>query len=104
MTLNSSTYGLGRARGRLHLFKGGPGVHTVKNDRPRNYPFDAGLGNVRNVFQGHTAIDFGVYGAPETFLIDGKGVIRYKRIGPLTPDVITQQLKPAIDALQKEAP
>ncbi len=53
---------------------------------------------------GHTAIDFGVYGAPETFLIDGKGVIRYKRIGPLTPDVIAQQLMPAIAALQKEAP
>jgi cytochrome c biogenesis protein CcmG, thiol:disulfide interchange protein DsbE len=53
---------------------------------------------------GHTAIDFGVYGAPETFLIDAKGVIRYKRIGPLTPDVIAQQLKPAIAALQKEAP
>ena len=53
---------------------------------------------------GHTAIDFGVYGAPETFLIDGKGVIRYKCIGPLTPEVITQQLKPAIAALQKEAP
>jgi cytochrome c biogenesis protein CcmG, thiol:disulfide interchange protein DsbE len=53
---------------------------------------------------GHTAIDFGVYGAPETFLIDGKGVIRYKHIGALTPEVISQQLKPAIAALQKEAP
>ena len=53
---------------------------------------------------GHTAIDFGVYGAPETFLIDSKGVIRYKRIGPLTPEVIAQQLKPVIEALQKEAP
>ncbi|GAB2570200.1 DsbE family thiol:disulfide interchange protein [Dyella jejuensis] len=49
---------------------------------------------------GHTAIDFGVYGAPESFLIDGNGVIRYKRIGPLTPEVIAQQLKPAIAALQ----
>jgi len=53
---------------------------------------------------GTTAIDFGVYGAPETFLIDGNGVIRYKRIGPLTPEVIQQQLKPAIAALQKDAP
>ena len=53
---------------------------------------------------GHTAIDFGVYGAPETFLIDGKGVIRYKRIGPLTPQVINEQLKPAIESLRKEAP
>ena len=53
---------------------------------------------------GHTAIDFGVYGAPESFLIDAHGVIRYKRIGPLTPEVIEQQLKPAIAALEKEAP
>ena len=53
---------------------------------------------------GHTAIDFGVYGAPETFLIDAQGVIRYKHIGPLTPEVIAQQVKPAIGALQKGAP
>lgn len=53
---------------------------------------------------GHTAIDFGVYGAPETFLIDATGVIRYKRIGPLTPEVIAHELKPAIAALQKAAP
>lgn len=48
---------------------------------------------------GVTAIDFGVYGAPETFLIDAKGVIRYKHIGPLTPDVIAQELQPAIAGL-----
>jgi len=54
--------------------------------------------------EGRTAIDFGVYGAPESFLVDGKGVIRYKRIGPLTPEVIEKELKPAIAALSKEAP
>ena len=48
---------------------------------------------------GATAIDFGVYGAPETFLVDGQGVIRYKHIGPLTPEVIAQELDPAIKAL-----
>ncbi|HEY0197992.1 MAG TPA: DsbE family thiol:disulfide interchange protein [Rhodanobacter sp.] len=53
---------------------------------------------------GKTAIDFGVYGAPESFLIDAKGVIRYKHIGPLTSDVVANELKPAIAALQKEAP
>jgi cytochrome c biogenesis protein CcmG/thiol:disulfide interchange protein DsbE len=63
-------------------------------------PYTAVMADVN----GHTAIDFGVYGAPETFLIDGKGVIRYKRIGPLTPQVINEQLKPAIAALRKEAP
>lgn len=49
---------------------------------------------------GATAIDFGVYGAPETFLVDGRGVIRYKHIGPLTPEVIAQELDPAIRSAQ----
>lgn len=53
---------------------------------------------------GRTAIDFGVYGAPESFLIDARGVIRYKHIGPFTPEVIARELKPAIAALQQEAP
>ena len=49
---------------------------------------------------GATAIDFGVYGAPETFLVDAQGVIRYKHIGPLTADVIARELEPAIKAAQ----
>lgn len=49
---------------------------------------------------GTAAIDFGVYGAPETFLIDASGVIRYKRIGPLTPDVIERELEPELAALR----
>ncbi|MEO8809945.1 MAG: DsbE family thiol:disulfide interchange protein [Rhodanobacter sp.] len=53
---------------------------------------------------GQTAIDFGVYGAPESFLIDAKGVIRYKHIGPVTPEVLETKLKPAIAAMLKEAP
>ena len=53
---------------------------------------------------GRTAIDFGVYGAPESFLIDAKGIIRYKHIGPFTPQIIARELKPAIAALMKEAP
>lgn len=53
---------------------------------------------------GRTAIDFGVYGAPETFLVDADGIVRIKRIGPLTPDYIEHELKPAITALGKAAP
>jgi cytochrome c biogenesis protein CcmG/thiol:disulfide interchange protein DsbE len=51
---------------------------------------------------GQTAIDFGVYAAPESFLIDAKGVIRYKHIGPFTPEIVAKELKPAIAALAKE--
>lgn len=50
------------------------------------------------------AIDFGVYGAPETFLVDGAGVIRLKRIGPVTPDYVEKTLKPAIAALRGGKP
>ena len=51
---------------------------------------------------GDTAINFGVYGAPETYLIDARGIIRYKHIGPLTPDVIAKELEPKIRALEQD--
>lgn len=51
--------------------------------------------------KGLTAFDFGVYGAPETFLIDAEGVIRYKHIGPLTPEVVHSVLEPQITALKQ---
>lgn len=51
---------------------------------------------------GDAAINWGVYGAPETFLIDAHGIIRYKYIGPLTPDVIRKDLLPRIQALRHE--
>lgn len=53
---------------------------------------------------GNIAIDFGVTGAPETFLVDADGVVRYKYISPLTPDVIATQLMPRIAALKKATP
>jgi cytochrome c biogenesis protein CcmG, thiol:disulfide interchange protein DsbE len=49
---------------------------------------------------GDTAIDWGVYGAPETFVIDKHGIIRYKQIGPITPDVWEHDLKPLIIQLR----
>lgn len=51
---------------------------------------------------GDAAINWGVYGAPETFLVDQHGIIRYKYIGPLTPAVISKDLMPRIQALQRE--
>lgn len=45
---------------------------------------------------GRVAIDFGVYGAPETFLVDEQGVIIYKHIGVLTPEVWQNKLLPLI--------
>jgi cytochrome c biogenesis protein CcmG, thiol:disulfide interchange protein DsbE len=43
---------------------------------------------------GRVAIDFGVYGAPETYLIDRQGVIRFKQTGPLTWQIIEQKIMP----------
>ena len=50
---------------------------------------------------GRTGIDFGVYGVPETYLVDRAGRIRFRQAGPLTPDVIEGQLKPLIAELTK---
>jgi cytochrome c biogenesis protein CcmG/thiol:disulfide interchange protein DsbE len=45
---------------------------------------------------GRTGIEYGVYGVPETFLIDREGVIRYKRIGPLTAEALRDEVLPLI--------
>jgi cytochrome c-type biogenesis protein CcmF len=50
---------------------------------------------------GRTGIDFGVYGVPESYLIDKKGVIRFKQTGPLTRDIIENQLIPLAEKLNK---
>ncbi len=48
---------------------------------------------------GRVGIDFGVYGVPETFLIDKRGFIRLKHIGPLTPEVIKKRIEPLLKEL-----
>lgn len=45
---------------------------------------------------GRTAIDFGVYGVPETYVVKGDGTIAYKIVGPLTEDNIKSELMPAL--------
>lgn len=51
---------------------------------------------------GETGIEFGVYGVPETFVIDKKGVIRYKQIGPITDEVWEKTMYPLIKKLKAE--
>jgi len=50
---------------------------------------------------GRVGIDYGVYGVPETFVIDKRGVIRMKYIGPLTAEIITEKLLPLIKELNR---
>ena len=46
---------------------------------------------------GRSAIDWGIYGAPETFLVDGKGIVRWKRVGAVTDEIIEKELIPALE-------
>jgi len=48
---------------------------------------------------GRVGIDFGVYGVPETFIIDRQGVVRFKQIGPITPEVIRTKIEPLVRQL-----
>lgn len=48
-------------------------------------------------------IEIGVTGAPETFVLDPSGRIRYKQIGPITPEVWTKTIRPVIDAIESES-
>lgn len=50
--------------------------------------------------EGRTAIDWGVYGAPETFLVDARGVVRWKHVGPMDDAVITGELLPALRKIE----
>ena len=50
---------------------------------------------------GRVGIDYGVYGVPETYVIDKNGVIRYKQIGPVSADVLQEKILPLVRELQK---
>ncbi|WP_367717060.1 DsbE family thiol:disulfide interchange protein [Nitratireductor sp. GISD-1A_MAKvit] len=63
-------------------------------------PYDA-IGVDRN---GRAAIDWGVYGVPETFLVGPDGTIRYKHVGPFTPESVRNDLMPEIEKALAERP
>lgn len=52
--------------------------------------------------RGHVGLEWGVYGVPETFLIDASGVVRYKHIGPLTAEAVERELLPRLRSLAAE--
>jgi cytochrome c biogenesis protein CcmG/thiol:disulfide interchange protein DsbE len=56
--------------------------------------------NVSDV-NGRVAVDYGVTGAPESYLIDKNGVIRYKEVGQLTPEIIQKKILPLVRELNK---
>lgn len=80
---------------------------NYKDDKESAKAFLAQYGNpwlmIGSDRQGLTAMDLGVYGAPETFLIDKKGIIRYRHVGLLTPAVWEQTILPLKKQLEAQA-
>lgn len=52
---------------------------------------------------GRAAIEWGVYGTPETFVVDGRGTVIYKHVGPISPEALVSKLLPAIAAARAGA-
>ena len=50
--------------------------------------------------EGRTGIDYGVYGVPETYVIDKNGIIRYKQIGPVTVEALQTKILPLVKELE----
>ena len=45
---------------------------------------------------GRTALDWGIYGAPETYVVDAQGIVRWKHVGPLTDAIVQRELLPLL--------
>lgn len=54
--------------------------------------------------RGRTAIDWGVYGVPETFIVGADGVVRHKHIGPISEEDLARTIRPAVEAALAAAP
>ena len=89
----------------LEALKAETGVRLFgmnQKDAPENaLAFLTELGNPYDAIgadsNGRASIDWGVYGVPETFIVDAKGVIRFKHVGPLDFDDIAKEIIPAIE-------
>ena len=76
---------------------------NYKDQREDAMPWLAKFGNPYDFsvwdIEGRVGIDYGVYGAPETFVIDKQGVIRHKQIGPITPEALEKVILPLVRKL-----
>jgi len=63
-------------------------------------PYDVSISDT----DGRVGIDFGVYGVPETFIIDKRGVVRFKQIGPVTPAALRDEIEPLLKQLNADDP
>lgn len=51
--------------------------------------------------EGRVSMDFGVYGAPETYVVDSSGIIRFKHVGPLTDELVDNEILPLVEELRE---
>lgn len=79
---------------------------NYKDDRQAALGWLAGAGNPYTASivdrSGQTGIDYGVYGVPETFVIDRTGLVRYRQAGPLTRELLDGVIVPLVRKLQRE--
>jgi len=79
---------------------------NYKDERKDGIPWLKQMGDpyVLSIYDldGRLGIDYGVYGVPETYVIDKRGVIRYKQIGPVTREVLAQKILPLVGQLSRE--
>jgi cytochrome c biogenesis protein CcmG, thiol:disulfide interchange protein DsbE len=93
----------------LITLKGRPGVTlagvNVKDDPAAARQFLARYGNPFAMIgadrAGRGSIEWGVYGTPETFIVNGRGVIVYKHVGPITADALAKKIIPMIEAARR---
>ncbi len=80
---------------------------NYKDERSDAIAWLAELGNPYQAIavdrKGRVGIDWGVYGVPETFLIDQKGVIRYKHIGPVDAEALENTILPLVRRIRNES-
>ena len=79
---------------------------NYKDDRSKALRWLSQLGDpyIANAFDsdGRVGLDWGVYGTPETFVIDQHGTVRYKHVGPLTHQVLAEKILPLVRRLEEE--
>ena len=78
-------------------------VYKDKPDKARGFLSELGnpFARIDLDADGRAGIEWGVYDVPETFVIDGKGIVRLRYSGPITPDVLSQVLLPAVEAARQ---
>jgi cytochrome c biogenesis protein CcmG, thiol:disulfide interchange protein DsbE len=79
-----------------------------KDPEPGGLRFLTRLGNPYDAVgvdaNGRTSIEWGVYGMPETFVVNGRGQIIFKHVGPLTAEVLASRVVPAIETARRSKP